>query len=145
MAKRYKRPDKNDFRYKLILGLFILSLLLGIAGVIYFGMRYNSYKFLFWAFLVWTIFFAVTLYSWVDEDRYARYEHLMQPIIFGALFLLLVGLFIGGLFINIPKIASGENVVTNLLALIIGEASIGAFALITYKYFLKEYIDKLFH
>lgn len=145
MVRNYKRPDKNDFRCKLILGLFILSFLMGIAGVIYFGMYYSSHKFLLWAFLVWTIFFAVTIYCWVDEDRYNRYEYLMKPIVFGALFLLLIGLFIAGLFINIPKIASGENLVTNLLATIIAEASLGAFASITYKYFLKEYVDKILH
>jgi hypothetical protein len=51
--------------------------------------------------------------------------------------------FIAGLVINVPKIAAGQDVLTNLLATIIGEASIGAFAYFTYRFFLKEYIDKL--
>ena len=65
--------------------------------------------------------------------------------ILGAVFLLIIALFIAGLVINLPKIMSGEDVLTNLLAMIIGEASLAAFAYFTYRFFLKEYIDKLLH
>ena len=143
MTRRYNRPDKGDSGYKIILGTLILALLLGIAGAVYFGINYGSGKFLFWAFLIWTVFFAVTIYGWTDEERYDRYERYVIPVVFGALFLLLIALFIAGLVINVPKIAAGQDVLTNLLATIIGEASIGAFAYFTYRFFLKEYIDKL--
>lgn len=145
MERRYRRPDKGDFRYRLILGVLILAFLMGIAGVIYFGMHYSTGKVLFWAFLIWTVFYAVTIYGWTGEKRYDTYERMMIPVLYGALFLLMVALFIAGLVINVPKIASGQNVLTNLLATIIGEASLGTFAFITYKYFLKEYVDKLLH
>ena len=143
MARRYTRPDKGGFSYNLILGVLILALLMGTAGVIYFGLHYSSGPILFWAFLIWTIFYAVTIYGWTDEERYAKYERYMIPVMFGTLFVLLIALFIAGLVINVPKIASGQNVLTNLLATIIGEASLGAFAYFTYRYYLKEYIDKL--
>ena len=35
MARRYARPEKGDYRYKLITGFFILAFLLGFAGVVY--------------------------------------------------------------------------------------------------------------
>ena len=44
MERRYRRPDKGDFRYRLILGVLILAFLMGIAGVIYFGMHYSTDK-----------------------------------------------------------------------------------------------------
>ena len=143
MARRYARPEKGDYRYKLILGFFILAFLLGFAGVVYFGMHYSTGKLLFWLFLVWTVFFGVTIYGWTDERRYAKYEHYMIPVVFGAVFLLLVALFIAGLVINVPKILSGENMLTDLLATVIVEASLGAFAYFTYVFFIKEYVDKL--
>lgn len=110
MARRYARPEKGDYRYKLILGFFILAFLLGFAGVVYFGMHYSTGKLMFWLFLIWTVFFGVTIYGWTDELRYAKYEHYMIPVVFGAVFLLLVALFIAGLVINVPKILSGENI-----------------------------------
>lgn len=143
MERRYRRPDKGDFSYKIILGTLILALLMGIAGVIYFGMHYSSGKMLFWAFLIWTVFYGVTIYGWTDDDRYAKYEHYMIPVMFGVLFVLLIALCIAGLVINVPKIAAGEDVATTVLGTIIGEACLGAFAFITYKYFLKEYVDRL--
>ena len=145
MARRYTRPDKADFRYKIIMGVFIAALLMGIAGVIYFGMHYSKDAWLFWASLVWTVFYAATIYCWTDEDRYARYEYFMIPVMFGALFLLLIAFCIGGLAIYVPEIAAGRDVLTNILTLLIAEGSLGAFAFFTYKFFLKEYIDKLFH
>lgn len=143
MARKYRRPEKGDYRYKLILGFFILAFLLGFAGVVFFGMHYSTGKLMFWVFLIWTVFFGVTIYGWTDERRYAKYEHYMIPVVFGAVFLLLVALFIAGLVINVPKILSGENMLTDLLATVIVEASLGAFAYFTYVFFIKEYVDKL--
>jgi cytochrome b subunit of formate dehydrogenase len=62
--------------------------------------------------------------------------------VFCAVFLLLVALFIAGLVINVPKILSGENMLTDLLATVIVEASLGVFAYFTYVFFIKEYVDK---
>lgn len=145
MARRYKRPGRKEFRFSLILGLFILALLMGAAGTVYFALSYSENRYLFWAHLIWTVFFAVTIYCWIDDDRYDRYERMMIPVLYGALFLFFIALFIGGLVINIPKIASGDNVLVTVTATVIAEASLGTVAFFTYKFFLKEYIDKLKH
>ena len=144
MAGRNRRPDKNYFTYKLILGVLIVTLALGAAGTCYFAIHYNENRFLFWAFLIWTVFYAVTIYCWVDEDRYDKYERMMKPVAFGAVFLLLVALLIGGLVINVPKIASGEDLITTVSATAIAGLSLGVAAYFIYRFFLKEYIDELF-
>lgn len=144
MAGKYRRPDKRDFRYHLILGLFILAAALGLAGMFYYGTHPGENRLLFGVFAIWTLFYAVTIYCWIDEDRYDRYEHFMIPVVSGVLFLLLVGLFIGGLIINIPKIASGEDMLVTVLSTAIAEASLGAAAFFIYKLYIKEYVDRIF-
>ena len=58
-------------------------------------------------------------------------------------FLLAIAVAIGGLWGLVPKITAGEEVLANLLALIIVEASSVMFAVIFYKFFLKDYIKDL--
>ena len=138
--KRYNRPDKSSFSYKLILGLFIFSMLMGAAFTVYGLLHYSTDIWLFRVFSIWTAYFGVTAYCWVDEDRYNKYEYVMIPVLFGLLFLLTVALMIAGFYILVPKIASGEEVAMNIAGLIIAEGSFGLFAYITYHYFLRDYL-----
>lgn len=138
--KRYNRPDKSSFSYRFILGLFIFSALMGAAFMVYGLLHLSTDRWLFQVFSVWTVFFGVTAYCWTDEERYNKYEYVMTPILFGMLFLLIVAFMIGGFYVLVPKIASGEEVAMNIAALIIAEVSLGAFAYITYHYFLRDYI-----
>lgn len=138
------RPEKGDFRYKLILWIFIVSALLGLAGAIYSLRNLSSARFMFYFSAAWTAFYALMAYYWTDEERYSRFEYIMTPILFGVLEVFLLFLGVGGFTVLVPKIAAGENPGENLLALIIAEASIGSFAFFNYNIYLEEPIKELF-
>lgn len=137
------RPDKGDFAYKLILGIFIFAVLLGLAGVIFSARDLGSEKVLFCFSAAWTSFYAVLAYCWTDEERYDRFEYVMTPVVFGLFFLLMLLIAVGGLVVMIPKIAAGEDAAGNCFALLIVEASAGTFAFFTYKSYLEEYVKKI--
>lgn len=131
---------KKGVQFYFILGLFVAAFAGGIFCCVQF---YNSETALFCLAVVWTVFYGFAMWCWFDKDRLSRFEAIMTPVIFGSVFLLLIAFLVAGLWIFIPKIASGEKVPENILVLILAEGSLIMFAVIFYKYYLREPFQKL--
>ena len=140
MDRENRNTGRGRFQFYLILGIFIAAVILGLVFCFVF---FRSGSRLFWVYVPWTAFYAMAIWCWVDEKRKGRFEFVMGLIIFGGLFIFMLFLAIGGLTVFIPKIRSGEDVLVNILGMILGEASIAAFAYITYRFELKERIRYL--
>ena len=140
MDSNKRIPGKGGFQFYLILGVFITAAVLGLVFCV---ISFRSDSRLFWVYALWTAFFGAAIWCWLDEERTGRFEYVMGFVLFGGLFIFLIVLAIGGLTVFIPKIRSGEDVIENIIGMIIGEASIVAFAYITYRFLLKERIREL--
>lgn len=131
---------KKGIQFYLVLGILASALAVGIFCCIRF---YSSEKALFCLAVVWTGFYGFAIWSWLAKDRTGRFEAVMTPVIFGSFFLLLIAFSVAGFWIFIPKIASGERVQENILALTIAEGSLIMFAPFIYKYYLRVTFQKL--
>ena len=143
MGKRKIRKDyrKNmmGFQYKLILGIFITGLVLGLLLLI---MTFDIGSRMTWVYIAWVVFFGVTIYCWIDEDRYAKYEYYLTPVLFGLLFLLFAFFTVGGLYYGIVSYAREGLSLASLLAVIFGSACCGLFAYFSYVFYLRPYLVK---
>ena len=70
--KKVYRKNMTGFQFKLILGFFILGFVLGLVLMI---MTFDIRSFMTWAFILWEVMLALTIYCWVDEERYAKFEY----------------------------------------------------------------------
>ena len=138
MKKDY-RKNMTGLQYRLILGIFILGFVLGLVLLI---MTFDLRSFMTWAFILWEVLFAITIYCWVDEERYAKYEYYGMPVIFGLFFLMLAAFGIAALVYYIKKFATGDYVWEDLLAAPIALGSVGMFAFFTFRFSLQAYFKK---
>lgn len=134
------RLDIKNFQYCLILGIFAAAAVIGVFCCVQF---YESEKVLFWISAVWTAFYVLTILAWLNRERTERFEAIMTPLVFGAVFLLFLALIAAGGWLFAGKILAGENVLENVLGMVIAEAGLIAFAVILYKYYLREPLRKL--
>ena len=140
MDRENRNTGRGRFQFYLILGIFIAAVILGLVFCLVY---FRSGSRLLWVYVLWTAFYAMAIWCWLDEKRTGRFEFVMGLIIFGGLFIFMIVLAIGCPMAFIPKIRSGEDVIVNILGMIIGEASLVAFTYITYRFELKERIRAL--
>ena len=127
-------------QFYLILGFFILAAAIGVFCCIQF---YAAEPLLFWISVVWTLLYAIAVWFWLDKGRTVKYEMIMKFVIFGLLFLLMIAFAVAALWVFIPKIVTGVNVLENTFAMIIAEGSLILYAYIFYKHFLRESFREL--
>ncbi len=140
MSNNNRRRPVGRFQFNLILGIFFVAMDL---GVVFTAVFMESGGWIFWFFVGWTVFYGVAILCWLDDKRRDLFERVMGFVFFAMAFLLAIAMAIGGLWMLVPKITAGEEVLGNLFALIIVEASSVMFAVIFYKFFLKDYIKDL--
>ena len=139
MKRKDKRPDVMPFQFWLILGLFIACTLLNLLFMIF---VYGPKEFMFWICMAGALFFAITAYCWVDEDRLAKYEYYGMPAIYGLFFLMLVAFTIIGLVYYTGEIIKGDFEWVYLPVAIFALAGLGTFAYFTFRFFLQPYFKK---
>ena len=122
---------KHSFQYKLITGFFVFSML---SGLFFSLTQFNPKSWLFWFYVIWTVFYGGLLYCWIDEKRYEKFERVLTPLIYGAFILFFAILAIGCLLYNLNIYINEQGSVINLLGGIIGTISCGAAGLFTVAY-----------
>lgn len=137
MKKDY-RKDMTGFQYKLILGMFVTGFLLGIVLMI---MTFDIKSWMTWVFIIWNAFLVLTVYCWIDEDRYAKYEYYLTPVVFGLLGLLFAVFAAGGLFYGIVSFIE-ESSLSGLFGGILGSICCGLFAYFAYIFYIRPYFKK---
>ena len=131
--KRNRQSDSKDLSKKIFIGVFAAALILGAVLLV---KTFNIHSFMTWTLMVWTAFFALTLYCFTDEARYARYERYLAPVIFGILTLFLVVLGIVGTVRLIRPLMEGTASASVVAGGIIGAASCWGFAYIFIRYYV---------
>ena len=134
-----KRSEPGSLQYKMVLGVLIAAMLLGIVFCVIF---FDPKDWLFWFFVAWTAFYAIAVYCWTDEERYVKFEYYGAPVMYGLLFLFLLLFIVAGLARFLPPIFAGEDILGNIAALIISELSLGFFAWFIWKGQLRDYFRK---
>ena len=84
-GQKFKRAEKSSLQYKLITGILICSTLLGLF---FCAVYFKDMNYMFWLYVIWTLFFALATYCWLDDERYEKFESVMTPVLFGLLGLL---------------------------------------------------------
>lgn len=137
MKKDY-RKDMTSFQYKLILGIFITGFLLGLVLLV---MTFDIKSFMTWIFIIGEAFLVLTIYCWTDEERYARYEYYLTPVMFGLFSLFFAFLAGGGLYIGIVSYVK-ESSLSDLLGGILGSLCCGSVAFFSYCFYIRPYFNK---
>ena len=127
------------FQYRLIMGLYITGLVLG--AVLLFA-TFDIRSWMTWAFIVWVAFFALTIYCWTDEERYAKYEYYLTPVIFGLMFILFALFAVGGIYFAAVSCLGEEPSVSGVFGGLFGGACYGAYAYFDYIFYLRPYFRK---
>ncbi len=138
MKKDY-RKNMMGFQYKLILGIFITGLLFGLFLLV---MTFDIRNWMTWVFIAWDLFFAFTIYCWVDEERYWKYEYYLTPVVFGALFLLFAFFAVGGIAYSVASCIREGSSLMDAIGGILGGICCGVFAYFAYIFYLRPYFRK---
>ncbi len=136
-GQKFKRAEKSSFQYKLITGILICSTLLGLF---FCGVYFKDMNYMFWLYVIWTLFFAMATYCWLDDERYEKFERVMTPVLFGLLGLLAAFAGIGCLIFNASRFFRGEGNAGNLIGGMIGAASCAAMAYFVYLFYIKDHL-----
>lgn len=143
VKRKLLRPHKDTkpFQYYFILGFIILCALFGLFFVIIMPVT-HSMNWTFWFFIGWTVFFAFLAFCWAKQKRYWKLEYIATPIIFTLFSLGCIAVMVIAFIYLWHEIACGADVVTNIIALVMAEASFGAFAWIFFHFFVQEYVER---
>ena len=137
--KKDHRKNMTGLQYRLILGIFILGFVLGLVLMI---MTFDLRSFMTWAFILWEVLFAITIYCWVDEERYTKFEYYGIPVAFGLLFILCVLFAAGGLYFALQAVTGEEKSWSDFFGGMGGSACCGMYAYFAWAFYLRPYIKK---
>ncbi|MBR4404006.1 MAG: hypothetical protein IKT10_02730 [Clostridiales bacterium] len=139
--KGYRKYATN-FQINFMTGLFIFAALLSLAGACYFAFT-EGFTWLFWAMVVGAAVFGISAFCSRKERTYEKYEYWGQPIIYGAIILiLLVGMIVMPI-VNIPNIRASETPVYDTIVLILIEPFFPVCIWGILKFVLDDYVDDL--
>ena len=142
-AKKILRPHEGilPFQYYFILGLFIFSSLFGLFFVIILPVTHNM-DWMFGFFIGWTIIYAFIAYCWAKQERYWKFEYIATPIIFTLFSLGCIAVMVFAFIHYWHDIFCGIDVISNISAMILVEASFGALAWASFHYYVQEYVER---
>ena len=132
------RRDTSSFQYKFVLGFFIAVFVLGLILT---AATYDLSGYVTWLLLAGDIFMAFTIYCWIDEKRYQKYEHYMLPVLFTLFFLLLIFFAIGGLYMAYLSYTKDSSV-SDALARVFGSICCAVFAYFSFVFYILPYFKK---
>ena len=139
--KGYRR-HATRFQINFITGIFVFSMLLGafFAGYQIFTGQIDGFM---WFWIGWIIVFGICAYCSRKEKTYEKFEYWGQPIIYGAIILILLVGMIATPIVNIPQIRTSENPVYDTIILILIEPIFPICIWGILKFVLGEYVDDL--